>query len=91
MKRTEPVIFHLKLTVLALMASLVLPSHLVAQSAEETKLIARAEQAITEAILRCRPNSFRFPQMARLVKDRSISAARSSCVWIIQTLKPYPS
>ena len=30
------------------MVSLVLPSHLVAQSAEETKLIARAEQAITE-------------------------------------------
>ena len=48
MKRTEPVIFRLKLAVLALMASLVLPSHLVAQSAEETKLIARAEQAITE-------------------------------------------
>ena len=48
MKRTEPVIFRLKLAVLALMVSLVLPSHLVAQSAEETKLIARAEQAITE-------------------------------------------
>ena len=48
MKRTEPVICRLKLAVLALMASLVLPSHLVAQSAEETKLIARAEQAITE-------------------------------------------
>ena len=47
MKRTEPVICRLKLAVLALMASLVLPSHLVAQS-EETKLIARAEQAITE-------------------------------------------
>ena len=48
MKRTEPVIFRLKLAVLVLMVSLVLPSHLVAQSAEETKLIARAEQAITE-------------------------------------------
>ena len=48
MKRTEPVIFRMKLAVLALMVSLVLPSHLVAQSAEETKLIARAEQAITE-------------------------------------------
>ena len=32
MKRTEPVICRLKLAVLALMASLVLPSHLVAQS-----------------------------------------------------------
>lgn len=48
MKSTEAVICRLKLAVLALMASLVLPSHLVAQSAEETKLIARAEQAITE-------------------------------------------
>ena len=48
MKRTKLEIFHPKLAVLALMVSLVLPSHLVAQSAEETKLIARAEQAITE-------------------------------------------
>jgi len=48
MTRTEPVISRLKMAILALIVSLILPSHLAAQSAEETKLIARAEQAITE-------------------------------------------
>lgn len=48
MKRTEPVITRLKMAVMALIVSLILPSHLAAQSAEETKLIARAEQAISE-------------------------------------------
>ena len=48
MTRTEPVISRLKMAILALVVSLILPSHLAAQSAEETKLIARAEQAITE-------------------------------------------
>ena len=48
MKRTEPVITRLKMAALALIVSLVLPSYLAAQSAEETKLIARAEQAISE-------------------------------------------
>jgi len=48
MTRTEPVISRLKMAILALIFSLILPSHLAAQSAEETKLIARAEQAITE-------------------------------------------
>ena len=48
MKKTEPVITRLKMAVMALIVSLILPSHLAAQSAEETKLIARAEQAISE-------------------------------------------
>ena len=48
MTRTEPVISRLKMAILALIVSLILPSHLAGQSAEETKLIARAEQAITE-------------------------------------------
>ena len=48
MTRTEPVISRLKMAISALIVSLILPSHLAAQSAEETKLIARAEQAITE-------------------------------------------
>ena len=48
MTRTEPVISRLKMAILALIVSFILPSHLAAQSAEETKLIARAEQAITE-------------------------------------------
>lgn len=48
MKRTEPLITRLNRAVLALMISLILPSGLVAQSAEETKLIARAEQAVSD-------------------------------------------
>ena len=48
MKRTEPLVTCLNMAVLALMMSLILPSGLAAQSAEETKLIARAEQAVSD-------------------------------------------
>ena len=48
MKRTEPLVTCLNMAVLALMMSLMLPSGLAAQSAEETKLIARAEQAVSD-------------------------------------------
>ena len=48
MKRTEPLVTCLNMAVLALMMSLILPSSLAAQSAEETKLIARAEQAVSD-------------------------------------------
>ena len=50
MKRTEPLVTCLNMAVLALMMSLMLPSGLAAQSAEETKLIARAEQAVSDLI-----------------------------------------
>lgn len=48
MKRVKLIVSCLKMAVLALILSLFLPSHLAAQSAAETKLIARAEQAISD-------------------------------------------